>query len=95
MDELSTMVDTFVTKAENASPSGTVSESTEQFFTLKQEEKQIDDCLDRHEDELESLYRNNSLTREEYKKLEHELERLEDKLDDAEDLLEYTFGIDD
>ena len=67
----------------------------EQFFVLKQEEKQIDDCLDRHEDELEYLYHNGSLTRDDYKKLERELERLEDKLDDAEDRLEYTFGIDD
>lgn len=51
--------------------------------------------LDRHEDELEYLYKNNSLTREEYKKLERDLERLEDQLDDAEDQLEYLFGIDD
>ena len=67
----------------------------EQFFSLKKEENEIDDALDLHEDELEYLYRNNFLTREEYKKSERELEKLEDRLDDAEDHLEYTFGIND
>ncbi len=95
MEELSAMVDAFAVKSQSATASGTSSENMEQFFVLKQEEKQIDDCLDRHEDELEYLYHNGSLTRDDYKKLERELERLEDKLDDAEDRLEYTFGIDD
>ena len=44
--------------------------------------------LDLQEDELEYLYKNKYLTREEYKKLERDLERLEDQLDDAEDQLE-------
>lgn len=67
----------------------------EQFFLLKQEEKQIDDSLDVHEDELEYLYKSNYLTRDEYKKSEQELETLEDRLDDVENELEITFGIDD
>ena len=67
----------------------------EQFLTLKQEEKKIDNDLDLHEDELEYLYRNGSLSRDEYRTLERELERLEDRLDAAEDELEYIFGIDD
>lgn len=95
MDELTDMVNSFVEKADAASPKGSVSESTEQFFALKQEEKQIDRCLDIHEDELESLYHAGSITRDEYRLLERELEALEDRLDDAEDRLEYIFGIDD
>ena len=95
MEELTAMVDAYVEKADAATPNGTVSENMEQFFSLKQEEKQIDHALDLHEDELENLYRRNVLTREEYKSLERDLERLEDRLDDAEDRLEYTFGIDD
>ena len=67
----------------------------ESFFNLKQEEKEIDHALDLHEDELEYLYRQNTLTRDEYRKLERELEQLEDRLDQAEDDLEYLFGIDD
>lgn len=55
----------------------------------------MDNNLDNHEDELEFLYRNNFLSREEYNQLKRELERLEDKLDDAENKLEYVFGIDD
>ena len=77
MEELSAMVDAFAVKSQSATASGTSSENMEQFFVLKQEEKQIDDCLDRHEDELEYLYHNGSLTRDDYKKLERELERLD------------------
>ena len=95
MGELTTLVNDFTDKADAATPSGSNSEDMNQFFTLKQEEKQIDDALDRHENELEYLYRQNTITRDEYKSKERELERLEDQLDAAEDRLEITFGIDD
>ena len=95
MDELSVMVDAFVAKAVAAEPSGQTAQDMEQFFALKQEEKQIDDALDRHEDELEYLYKKGSLTRDEYKQLDHKLELLEDQLNDIEDQLEYVFGIED
>lgn len=95
MDELSTMVDTFVTKTTAAAPSGQAAQDMEQFFALKQEEKQIDDALDSHEDELEYLYKTGSLTKEVYKQEERKLELLEDQLDDIEDQLEYVFGIKD
>lgn len=95
IEELTAMVSSYEEKAEAAVPSGTASEDMEQFLALKQEEKQIDDALDLHEDELEYLYRSQSLSRDEYRRLEQELDRLEDRLDAAEDRLEYTFGIDD
>lgn len=95
MEELSAMVEAFTAKAGAAVLGGNGAQDMEQFFALKQEEKQIDDALDYHEDELEYLYKNGSLTREEYKKQERELELLEDRLDDMEDQLEYCFGIDD
>ncbi|MCM1160326.1 MAG: hypothetical protein NC412_03790 [Roseburia sp.] len=95
MEELTSMVNAYIEKAKAVTPNGTASDNMEQFFSLKQEEKQIDDALDLHEDELEKLYRQNALTRDEYKRLEQELEKLEDNLDSAEDQLEYTFGIDD
>ncbi len=95
MVDLSSLVEAFVTKANAAVPSGTVSQDMEQFFAFKQEEKQIDDLLDQHEDELEYLYKRQSLTRDEYKRLERELDVLDDKLDAAKDQLEFVFGIDD
>lgn len=95
MEELSALVEDFTAKAGAAVPGGNGAQDMELFFALKQEEKQIDDALDYHEDELEYLYKKGSLTREEYKKQERELELLEDKLDDMEDQLEYRFGIDD
>lgn len=95
MADLSSLVEAFVTKANAAVPSGTVSQDMEQFFAFKQEEKQIDDLLDQHEDELEYLHKKQSLTRDEYKRLERELDLLDDKLDAAKDQLEFVFGIDD
>lgn len=95
MEELTAMVEAFVEKAETAAPGESSSENMEQFFSLKQEEKQIDDALDLHENELENLYRQNTLTRDEYRSMERELEKLEDMLDNAEDRLERTFGIND
>lgn len=95
IEDLSSMVESFVTRANAAIPSGTASQDMEQFFAFKQEEKQIDDLLDQHEDELEYLYKKQFLTKEEYKRLERELDRLDDKLDAAKDQLELVFGIDD
>ncbi len=95
MEELTALVDDFVSRAEAAAPEGTQEKDLEQFFSLKQEENQIDDQLDLHEDELERDYRNGTLTREDYRALERELELLDDRLGDAEDQLEYVFGIDD
>lgn len=94
LEELTDMVAAYEEKANAAAPAGSAEKDMEQFLTLKQEEKKIDDELDRHEDELEFLYRNGSLSRDDYKAQERELERLEDRLDAAEDTLEYIFGID-
>lgn len=95
IEELTALVEDYEEKVKAAVPTGSTADDMEQFFTLKQEEDQIDDALDLHEDELEFLYRSGSLTRDEYKSLENELDLLEDRLDDAEDWLEITFGIDD
>lgn len=95
IEDLRSMVESFVTKANAAVPSGTASQDMEQFFAFKQEEKQIDDLLDQHEDELEYLYKKQSLAKDEYKRLERELDLLDDKLDAAKDQLEFVFGIDD
>lgn len=95
MEELAALVSAFEEKVNASQPKGESAGSMELFFSLKQEEKQIDDCLDLYEDELEFQYRAGSLTASDYKAIERELEGLEDRLDAAEDRLEYIFGIDD
>lgn len=95
MEQLTQMVRAFTEKAGAAAPGDTAAENMERFFALKQEEKTLDHALDLHETELEWLYRQKRLTRDEYKRQDMELERLEDLLDDAEDRLERVFGIDD
>lgn len=95
MDELTEMVSDYAAKADAAKASGSASDDLEQFFALKQEEKSINDTLDRHENELEYLYHQNQISGADYRKLDMELEQLEDQLDRAEDRLELIFGIDD
>ncbi len=95
IEELAALVSAFEEKVNASQPKGESAGSMELFFSLKQEEKQIDDCLDLYEDELEFQYRAGSLTASDYKAIERELEGLEDRLDAAEDRLEYIFGIDD
>lgn len=65
------------------------------FFELKSEGNKIEEELDYYEEELERLYREGSLTREEYRAKEREAEFLENELDQSEDTLEYAFGMKD
>ena len=95
IDELTALVDDFVTRAEAATPGSDEAANMETFFALKKEGNKLENDLDLHENELEKLYRNGSLTRDDYRLQERDVEHLEDKLDNAEDRLEYTFGIDD
>ena len=95
IEELTRMVEEYVARVNEAQPTGTDEENMIQFFELKSEGKRIEDELDYYEDELERLYREGSLTREEYRAKEREAELLEDALDQAENTLEYAFGIDD
>ncbi|MBR5510046.1 MAG: entericidin EcnA/B family protein [Lachnospiraceae bacterium] len=94
-EELTTLVDDFVSRIDSITPGNDDSQNLEQYFSLKQEEKQLDHALERYEDNLENQYRAGTLTKEKYKNLEQKLEKLEDQLDDAEDQLEISFGIDD
>lgn len=93
LEELSDMVDAYVEKA-GAVDAGSGAD-LEQFFDLKQECMELERELDWYEDDMERLYREGSLPRDEYRTLERQLDLLEDKLDAAEDSLEYVFGIDD
>lgn len=94
MEELSALVEDFVTKSDNLISSKSAPD-LEQFFTFKKDAAAIDQQLDNYEDELEGQYRKGALSGTDYKELERELEKLEDSLDNAEDRLEIFFGIDD
>ncbi len=94
MEELSALVEDFVTKSDSLISSKSAPD-LEQFFTFKKDAAAIDQQLDNYEDELEGQYRKGALSGTDYKELERELEKLEDSLDNAEDRLEIFFGIDD
>lgn len=95
LEELQNLVDEVVAKVEKAAPSGNKDEKLDEYFTYK---NMLDDAelrLDQREDDVEHKYRQNELTRKEWRAEEKKLDELEDKLDRAEDKLEMTFGIDD
>ncbi len=92
--ELTSLVDDFVQKGEQASLSST-GDAFDQFLSLKKESNQIETQIDAFEDELERQYRDGTLSWDEYRDAERELESLEDSLDHAEDNLERIFGVDD
>lgn len=95
LETLESAVNDVVTKADSAQASGSDQENQDQFFTLKDELKSVENRLDLFDDTIEAQYRQGTLSLEEYRSQEHSLETLEDQLDTAEDKLEYTFGIDD
>lgn len=95
LEDLTAMVDEFVTSVGSTSPNPNNSENLDQFFTLKKEANVIDHALENYENQLENQYRAGTLSREKFRKLDREIEQLEDTLDSAEDRLEITFGIDD
>ena len=55
----------------------------------------IEERLDLYEDRMEQKYRNEEISREEYRAEERKIEALEDRLDQAEDTLEAAYGIKD
>ena len=67
----------------------------DKFLNLKREGNDIEERLDLYEDRLEQKYRNEEISREEYRAEERKIEALEDRLDQAEDTLEAAYGIKD
>lgn len=84
-----------VEKAKATTPGNDASANYDTYRAMDRELSDMEDQLDRCEDEAEHDYRQGLLSRTELKNLERELEKLEDDLDWAEDDLEYRFGIDD
>ena len=97
-DSLKTLEDAVmkvVAEADKSNPSGSREENQTRFFEMKGKLQEIEDRLDRFEDNIESQYRQGKIDYEKARKAEIELERLEDQLDKAEDSLENRFGYDD
>ena len=95
VDKLTELVEEFVARAEASKPEGTEHEQMNQFLDLKREGNDIEERLDLYEDRLEQKYRNEEISREEYRAEERKIEALEDRLDQAEDTLEAAYGIKD
>ena len=95
IEGLTQLVEEYAAKVKEAQPTGTDEENMSLFFELKSEGNKIEEELDYYEEELERLYREGSLTREEYRAKEREAEFLENELDQSEDTLEYAFGMKD
>ena len=55
----------------------------------------MDNEIDAYEDELERMYRNNTLSYNDFRNYDYDLESIEDILDKAEDKLEFITNYDD
>ena len=95
VERLTELVEEYVARAEASKPEGTEQEQMDKFLNLKREGNDIEERLDLYEDRLEQKYRNEEISREEYRAEERKIEALEDRLDQAEDTLEAAYGIKD
>lgn len=65
------------------------------YWEWKEKLETLENKIDRYEDELERMYRNNQLSYSDFRTFDRELESIENILDKAEDILEYRTNYDD
>ncbi len=71
------------------------SETIDLYFEWKYKIEDLENELDRYEDTLEKMYRNNELSYTDFRSFDKEIEDIENILDKAEDELEYQTNYDD
>ena len=71
------------------------SETIDLYFEWKYKIEDLENELDRYEDSLERMYRNNELSYTDYRSFDRQIEDIENILDRAEDELEYQTNYDD
>lgn len=71
------------------------SETIDLYFEWKYTIEDLENRLDRYEDSLERMYRNNELSYTDYRSFDRQIEDIENVLDRAEDELEYQTNYDD
>ena len=79
----------------NLTVPGNRSDAISLYWEWKNKLETLENKLDRYEDELERMYRNNQLSYSDYRTFDRSLESIEDILDRAEDTLEYITNYDD
>lgn len=95
IEELTTLTNAAVEKANAAAPNGSRDEQIGQFFLIKDELKAVEREIDYYDDELEIQFKTGAMDRMTYVTKDREIDLLEDQLDRAEDMLEIKFGIND
>jgi hypothetical protein len=95
LDLLTKDVENAIAKADAAIPSGTSLEKQTTFFDIMSELEKAEQEIDIYKEYLESQYRQNLLSYEEYLSQKKQLNKLESDLDAAEERLEITFRMDD
>ncbi len=71
------------------------SETIDLYWEWKRNIEELENKLDRYENELERMYRNNELSYTDYRTFDRQIEDIENILDRAEDELEYQTNYDD
>lgn len=95
LEELSSEVDTVISRIMTSMPFGTRRDQYNQFIIFRQQIEELEDNIDMLEDRVKADYRAGKITRAEYRNTDRLLDSLEDRLDRAEDYLERIFRVDD
>ena len=77
------------------SPPSNRSDAINLFWEWKVEIEKLDNEIDTYEDKLERMYRNNTLSYNDFRNYDYDLESIGDILDKAEDNLEFITNYDD
>lgn len=87
-DEIEKLVD-------KAEPKNSRQDNYDAYTKISVKIEDLENKIDRYDDELENMLRDGKLSRSDYKDYEYQLESIEDRLDRFDEKLEYIFGIDD
>ena len=90
-----TEAEEIMTSIENLTIPSNRSETIDLFWEWKSQIEDLENRLDRYENELESMYRSNTLSYTDFRTYDREIEDIENILDRAETELEYQTNYDD
>ena len=79
----------------NLSTPASRSDAIDLYWEWKAQLEELENTVDRYEDELERMYRNNTLSYSDFRTFDRRLEDIDNTLDRAEDDLEYITRYDD
>lgn len=95
IDEYETDANSLASTISNLTTPSNRSDAIDLYWEYKREIEELENAVDRYENELERMYRNNTLSYNDFRTYDRLLEDIDNILDRAEDDLEYITRYDD